>query len=59
MNKKSILKGLASYDKLIKEHEEKILMEAKKENPKIEVLDYWKKEIEGFKNNRKRLADKL
>jgi len=59
MRKKSIMKALKSYDKLIKEHRKKIEMEKKKQNPNIEVIDYWEKEIRGLENNRIKLSQNL
>lgn len=51
-------KGFASYDKVIEEHKNKIFEEKKKENPNIELINYWEKEIKSFENNRKKLMGK-
>ncbi|MBI2043497.1 hypothetical protein HYT25_03860 [Candidatus Pacearchaeota archaeon] len=59
MNKKSIKAGLSSYDKQIKIHESKIKKEKEKEDPNLNLLDYWKKEIETLKENRKKLSKRL
>ncbi|MBI4116498.1 hypothetical protein HY449_02020 [Candidatus Pacearchaeota archaeon] len=55
MKNKSMKKGLASYDKAIEEHKNKIIEEKKKENPNVELINYWEKEIKSFENNRKKL----
>jgi hypothetical protein len=58
MKKKSIEKGLESYDKIIEEHEEKIKKEEEKESPRFELINYWEKEVKGFKKNREKLLRK-
>jgi hypothetical protein len=58
MKKKSIEKGLESYDKIIEEHEEKIKKEKEKESPRFELINYWEKETRSFKKNREKLLKK-
>ena len=48
MKRKSALKGIASYDKVIEEHKEKIMEEKRKPSPNMEVVKYWEKEIKKF-----------
>ena len=55
MKRKSALKGIASYDKVIEEHKEKIMEEKRKPSPNMEVVKYWEKEIKNFIKNRKKL----
>ncbi len=55
MKNKSMKQGLARYDKAIEEHKNKIIEEKKKENPNVELINYWEKEIKSFENNRKKL----
>lgn len=59
MKDKSIKKGLASYDKVIGEHKEKIIEEKEKENPNVELINYWEKEVKSFEKNRKKLIEKM
>ncbi len=58
MKKKSIEKGLESYDKTIEEHKEKIKKEEEKEFPRFELINYWEREIRSFKKNREKLLKK-
>jgi len=55
MRKKSLKKAIASYDKIIREHEEKIKKEKFRNSPNFELVDYWEKEIKSLKENRKKL----
>ena len=58
MNKKSLNDAIKSYDKLIKEHENKIKEEKSKALQNPNIINYWEKEVVGFKNNRKKLLEK-
>ena len=59
MNRKSRLKGIRSYDKVLKEHHDKIRKEKTKELPDLKLIEYWEKEIRALKNNRKNLNEKV
>ena len=55
MRDKSIRKAIVSYDRLIREHLNKIKKEKTKKEKNPERIDYWEKEIKTFKENRRKL----
>ncbi|MEK6842810.1 MAG: hypothetical protein AABX84_03255 [Nanoarchaeota archaeon] len=59
MNKKTIRKAIASYEKIIRIHKEKINREEMKELPNLNLIEYWKKEIQSLENNEKKLKSKI
>lgn len=55
-NKKKIKKAIESYEKRIREHEEKIRDYSGEENY---VIGYWEKEIEEFKRKKLKKESQL
>ena len=55
-SKKRIKKSIESFDKLIKEHKEKI---EKFGNERSWLKDYWEKQIEEFENQKEKVKKKL
>lgn len=54
-NKKTRLRAIESLEKQKKIHEEKIHNEKLKNSPRLELIDYWEKEIERFEQKIKKI----
>ena len=54
--KKRLKKGIISLEKQISEHQKKI---EEYKGPKDFLIDYWEKEIEGFKKEKKEKEKKF
>ncbi len=55
-SKRRIKKSIESYDKRIKEHQDKI---DNHDNPDDEVVEYWKKQIATFQENKRKDKERL
>ena len=57
--KKKIIKSIESFEKIIKEHEEKISDYKKTSGKDYSLIEYWEDEIERFRKQKEEEEEKL
>ncbi len=59
MSKRRLRRRIASLERRIEEHKDKIIKEQSKANPNQRLIAYWQREIEAFQENIKRAKKRL